>query len=260
MGWEIEHDYGERVHILDDAFLLTALARLSSPDSNRQEVLSLLRSVNQGLITAAVGRELNAIGAEIPTRMNEAHPGLGVYSGKVFDPAQKVVVCDVVRGGILPSQLCFELLTGVLPDENVRLDHLTMSRTTDDAGQVTGVDLSGSKIGGSVEDSILIIPDPMGATGSTALRALQFYQERFGNPAKVLCLPTICTPEFLSAVLDAHPGLVVYTARLDRGLSDPEVLRCKPGERWKEERGLDEHSYIVPGAGGMGELLNNSWC
>ena len=260
MGWEIEHDYGERVHILDDAFLLTALSRLSSPASSRQEVLALLRSVNHGLITAAVGRELGAINAEIPTRMNEAHPGRGVYAGKVFDPDQKVVVVDVVRGGILPSQLCFELLTAVLPDANVRLDHLTMSRTTDEDGQVTGVDLSGSKIGGTVEGSTLIIPDPMGATGSTAVRALEFYREKFGDPAKVLCLPTICTPEFLRAALDVHPELVVYTARLDRGLSSPEVLRCKPGERWDEERGLDEHSYIVPGAGGMGELLNNSWC
>ncbi len=260
MGGEIEHKYGEQVHILDDAFMLTALARLSSPESNRQEVLSLLRSVNQTLITTAVGRELRTVGAEIPTRMNEIHAGHGVYRGKVFDLEQKIVVVDVVRGGILPSQLCFELLTSVLPDANVRLDHLTMSRTTDSSGQVTGVDLSGSKIGGSVDGSIMIIPDPMGASGGTALRALAFYEERFGTPEKILCLPTICTPEFLKAVSNLHPNVSVYTARLDRGLSSPEVLATTPGERWDEERGLDEHSYIVPGAGGMGEILNNSWC
>lgn len=260
MSWEIEHKYGEQVHILDDAFLLTALARLSSPESNRQEVLALLRSVNQTLITTAVGRELKQVSAEIPTRMNELHPGQGVYSGKVLDPEQKVVVVDVIRGGILPSQLCFELLTTVLPDENVRLDHLTMSRTTDETGNVTGVDLSGSKIGGTVEGSTMIIPDPMGASGRTALRALAFYEERFGTPEKILCLTTICTPEFLKAVNNLHPNVAVYTARLDRGLSSSEVLRAMPGERWDEERGLDDQSYIVPGAGGMGEILNNSWC
>jgi uracil phosphoribosyltransferase len=29
--------------------------------------------------------------------------------------------------------------------------------------------------------------------------------------------------------------------------------------RWDEERGLDDHHYIVPGAGGVGEVLNNAW-
>jgi uracil phosphoribosyltransferase len=37
------------------------------------------------------------------------------------------------------------------------------------------------------------------------------------------------------------------------------VLQCEPGERWDEERGLTDLGYIVPGAGGVGELLNNSW-
>ena len=26
-----------------------------------------------------------------------------------------------------------------------------------------------------------------------------------------------------------------------------------------EERGLNDHQYIVPGAGGVGEILNNAW-
>ena len=36
-------------------------------------------------------------------------------------------------------------------------------------------------------------------------------------------------------------------------LSAPDVLETVPGERWDEERGLNERSYIVPGAGGLGE-------
>ena len=39
-----------------------------------------------------------------------------------------------------------------------------------------------------------------------------------------------------------------------------EVLETLPGERWDEERGLNEMGYIVPGAGGFGEVMNNSWC
>jgi uracil phosphoribosyltransferase len=32
-----------------------------------------------------------------------------------------------------------------------------------------------------------------------------------------------------------------------------------PGTYPDEERGLNDVQYIVPGAGGMGELLTNSW-
>ena len=47
--------------------------------------------------------------------------------------------------------------------------------------------------------------------------------------------------------------------RLDRGLSAPEVLQTAPGERWDEERGLDDKQYIVPGGGGFGEIMNNAY-
>jgi uracil phosphoribosyltransferase len=42
-------------------------------------------------------------------------------------------------------------------------------------------------------------------------------------------------------------------------LSPADVLQTVPGTRWAEERGLTDHQYIVPGAGGLGEVLNNSW-
>jgi uracil phosphoribosyltransferase len=165
----------------------------------------------------------------------------------------------LIRAGIVPSQVCFELLTALLTTENVRLDHLTMARMSDADGNVTGVDLSGSKIGGPVDGAVLILPDPMGATGKTTERVLRHYHESFGRPSKVIALPMIATPEYLRAVLE-FDDLVVYTARLDRGMSDPDVLGTVPGAHWDRERGLDEKSYIVPGAGGMGEVINNSWC
>jgi uracil phosphoribosyltransferase len=192
--------------------------------------------------------------------MAEEYPEQGVYRGAVLDPTTTVVIVDIVRGGIVPSQTCFEMLCSVLPSERVRLDHLSMQRIADEQGRVTGVDLSGSKIGGTVEGSILLLPDPMGATGSTTKRAIDHYAERYGRPARVVAMPMIATPEYLRAVLDHVDDLVVYTARLDRGLSPPEVLAATPGTHWEREVGLSEHGYIVPGAGGMGEVLNNSWC
>jgi uracil phosphoribosyltransferase len=66
------------------------------------------------------------------------------------------------------------------------------------------------------------------------------------------------TPEYLQLVRERHPQVQVFALRLDRGLSAPEVLGTAPGTV-ELERALTDHGYIVPGGGGFGELLNNSW-
>lgn len=260
-GWEHAHGYGPRVHILDNPYLEGALARLGSPQARLHEVLSLVRTVYETLLVLAT-REFPRVPDTVETRMAAKHPEAGLLRASVFDPLVRIVVCDVIRAGMIPSQVCFERLMSVMPDECVRLDHLSMSRVTDAEGHVTGVDLSGSKIGGSVDGAILLVPDPMGATGGTTVRALEHYLEHHGRPARVVLLPMIATPEFLRRVLDRFEDLdlAIYAARLDRGLSPPEVLATPPGTHWSRERGLDDASYIVPGAGGMGEVLNNAWC
>jgi uracil phosphoribosyltransferase len=259
-GWEIEHCYGERVHILHNLHLLTLLARLSSKDARHPEMVGILRTVYRGLLITAAGNEFPASYAEVPTRMAEHHPEHGVYRGPVVDPKLEVVVVDVIRAGIVPSQVCFEMLSSILRADNVRLDHVTMSRVSDDEGRVIGVDLSGSKIGGRVDGAIMILPDPMGATGATTVRAVHHYMEHWGTPGRIIAMPMIVTPEYLQRVTHEFENLVVYSARLDRGLSAPDVLASVPGTYWGRERGLDDNGYIVPGAGGMGEVLNNSWC
>jgi uracil phosphoribosyltransferase len=67
------------------------------------------------------------------------------------------------------------------------------------------------------------------------------------------------TPEAIRKVAEQCPGVRLYAGRLDRGLSSERALAAAPGEFADEERGLNDVQYIVPGAGGMGELLTNSW-
>ena len=76
---------------------------------------------------------------------------------------------------------------------------------------------------------------------------------------KYIALHCIVTPEYLSNVTKAHPDLIVYAVRLDRGLSSDKVLGSIPGEFWSEERGLNDQHYIVPGGGGFGEVMNNAY-
>jgi len=257
---EEPHHYGPRVHLVGDPWSATALARMGSPGIGHTELLASLRSAYVRLCQTALARELKSVTTAVPTRMAAAHPTAGVWRGTALDPDQRVVVIDIVRGGIVPSQVCFEELTRVLPLDALRLDHLIMARVVGADGHVSGVDLGGSKVGGSIAGATVVIPDPMGATGSTVRLALEHLEAHYGAPAKWVLLPMMATPEYLRAVLADDPRTVVWTLRVDRGLSPAEVLAATPGLHWARERGLDDHDYIVPGAGGVGEVLNHSWC
>ena len=135
-----------------------------------------------------------------------------------------------------------------------------MARVLDEASKVIGARIHGSKIGGDVDDAILLFPDPMGATGGSICTALASYkEERMGTPRKTIAAHLIVTPEYVRRVSSQHPGIIVYALRLDRGLSPPEVFDTVPGTLRDAERGLDDRQYIVPGGGGFGELMNNAY-
>lgn len=255
-----EHAYGERVHLHGDAWSLASLARVSSPEISQTELYGVVRSLYAGLLARVMAQESPTIETEVSTRMAAVHGEKGAWQGTVVDPGQNVVVVDIVRGGMVPAQTCFEELARVLPIERLRLDHLIMSRRSDEAGRVVGADLSGSKVGGGIEGALVLVPDPMGATGTTLVTAIEHLIEAHGKPAAFVCMPLISTPEFIRTVTTQVPSAVVHTYRVDRGSSSSEVQAQVPGTRWDEESGLDEHGYIVPGAGGLGEVLNNSWC
>ena len=78
-----------------------------------------------------------------------------------------------------------------------------------------------------------------------------------GPPAKIITMNLIVAAEFIRTVRATHPEVVIYAYRVDRGLSDPDVLASVPGTYPDRERGLNDLQYIVPGAGGLGEVINN---
>lgn len=255
----LAHRYGPNVTLLDDNWLLSLLARVGSPETGTEVLPALVRTAYQHLGRSVLAHEFPVVHDRIATRMVATEPR-AFYEGPRLCQRTKLVICAVIRAGILPSQTCYELACEVLPAANVRLDFLNLSRTTDAGGRVTGVRLEGSKIGGSVEDAVVLVPDPMGATGSTVARVVDAYRELAGGePRAIVAAHLMVTPEAIARVTACCPGVRIWAGRLDRGLSPKEVLKTVPGTHPELERGLNDVDYIVPGAGGMGELLTNSW-
>ena len=84
-----------------------------------------------------------------------------------------------------------------------------------------------------IEDKLVIVVDPMLATGGSACDALQLLKDRGCKNIKFMAI--IGAPEGVSRVAEAHPDVKIYVSTLDR---------C-----------LNEHGYILPGLGDAGDRL-----
>lgn len=255
----VDHAYGPKVHLLSFPYPMSLLARLCADSTTQPEVNTLVARLYDWLLAEVASRELVVEPTVVDTRMR-AHNAEGVYQGERLRPDQRVVVVDIARAGMLPALRFYEGLNHLLDPACVRQDHVIASRVADDAGRVVGVRVDATKIGGSVEGATVFLPDPMAATGTSVSAVIRRYLDQLGGrPRKVVGVHLIVTPEYLREITQAFPEVEIYAVRLDRGLSAAGVLASRPGARWGEERGLNDHQYIVPGGGGFGEIMNNAW-
>lgn len=89
------------------------------------------------------------------------------------------------------------------------------------------------KLPPDISDRIVILVDPMLATGGSAVDALHMLKQRGCKHIRFMCL--VAAPEGVKKVQEAHPDVDIYTASLDECLND--------------------HAYIVPGLGDAGDRI-----
>jgi uracil phosphoribosyltransferase len=253
----LEHAYGDRVTFLHNPFALSLMHRIGHPDCVQPELGDLVRLGYQYLCAETFSLNLRFSAQRVPTRMQALTPA-GVYHGDCFE-AQPIVSVAIARAGIVPSEVCFRMGAALLGVESIRQDHFAMARQTNEADEVIGVSVSGEKIGGDIEGATVLLPDPMGATGGSIDHAIRYYKQSVeGTARRFIAMFLTCTPECVKRLVEAHDDVHIVALRLDRGVSSPEALAEKPGVLTSES-GLTPTQYIVPGAGGVGEVLNNSF-
>lgn len=249
-----EHHYGPNFHLIDDPFLQTLLTELCKVKTTQPQINRLVQLMYNGLIVHTANALFPKTKANVTTRMGE------VLTAETLAFDTKAVTVNLARAGTYPSHICYEYLHWFLNAENVRQDHIFAARNTDSTETVTGTNLGSFKIGGSIDSSYVLFPDPMGATGGTIKTAIEYYQSQVQGMAKgYIALHLIVTPEYLKTIQQIKASLQVFALRVDRGLSPAHVLKSPLGLYWDQEKGLNDKQYIIPGAGGLGELLNNSF-
>lgn len=89
------------------------------------------------------------------------------------------------------------------------------------------------KLPNDIGERIVIVVDPMLATGGSASDAISMLKAKGVNSIRLMCL--VAAPEGVAKVQADHPDVDIYTAALDEK--------------------LNEHAYIVPGLGDAGDRL-----
>ena len=89
------------------------------------------------------------------------------------------------------------------------------------------------KLPADIDKRLIVVVDPMLATGGSAIDAITQIKASSGKQIKFLCL--IAAPEGIEALTKAHPDVEIYCANVDE---------C-----------LNERCYIVPGLGDAGDRI-----
>jgi len=159
--------------------------------------------------------------ATVRTRDVSVDTPLGPAPGKAID--RDVVVVPVLRAGLGMLDAVLELV----PDASVGHIGLQRDEMTAIASQYY------SKLPARLDQSDVLMIDPMLATGGSAMAALQLLRDAGAAQVRVVCI--VAAPEGIETVERSHPDVKIFTPVVDRG--------------------LNEHKFIVPGLGDFGDSL-----
>jgi uracil phosphoribosyltransferase len=158
---------------------------------------------------------------DVPTVESTVHTPLGPSPCRRINA--DVVVAPVLRAGLgmLPGFL--ELVP------NARVGHLGLQRDE----RTAAASQYYAKLPKDLEQSYVLLIDPMLATGGSALAALDVLTRAGARQLRLVCI--VAAPEGVAAVEAAYPSVPIFTPAVDRE--------------------LNAHKFIVPGLGDFGDRL-----
>ena len=201
------------VHIVDHPLVHDALVQLRDKETTPEHFRRAATRISVLLAAEAL--------RDAPhTRVTVQTP-IGPAPGRRLKP--DIVVVPVLRAGLGMLDAVLELV----PD--ARVGHIGLQRD-----ELTAVaSRYYSKLPTRLNNSYVLMIDPMLATGGSANHAIALVKEAGAKDVRLVCV--VAAPEGVAAVNEAHPDVPIYAAALDRELNDKK--------------------YICPGLGDFGDRL-----
>lgn len=202
------------VTVVDHPLVQHKLSIMRNRETSTASFRRLLREISL-LLCYEVTRDLELTTTRIDTPLEPMDAP--ILEGK------KLVFASVLRAGN-------GLLDGMLDlVPAARVAHVGLYRDHDTLEAVEYF----FKAPSDLEDRLIIVVDPMLATGNSSIAAVDKLKERGATNIRFLCL--LAAPEGIDNFAKAHPDVPVFTASIDSH--------------------LNEKGYIVPGLGDAGDRM-----
>lgn len=202
------------LHIVDHPLVQHKLTIMRQTETGSKDFRQLLNEIAL-LMGYEVTRDLPLCDIEIETPITK-------MTGKTIE-GKKLAIVPILRAGLG----MVDGLLNLLPVAKV--GHIGLYRDPDTHTPVVYY----CKLPDDIDERLVIVTDPMLATGGSAADAISMLKEKGCKNIKLMCL--VAAPEGVAKVQLEHPDVDIYTASLDEKLND--------------------HAYIVPGLGDAGDRL-----
>jgi uracil phosphoribosyltransferase len=201
------------VHLVDHPLVQDTLLILRNERTDASSFRRMATRISVLLAVEAL-RDLPTVPATVITPMGKA-------DGRRI--GADVVVVPVLRSGLGMLDAVLELIP------SARVGHIGLQRdeTTAVASQYY------AKLPQGLEDSYVLMIDPMLATGGSAAAALDLLQRAGARNIRILCI--VAAPEGIALIERRFPDIRIFTPVIDQG--------------------LDDRKFIVPGLGDFGDRL-----
>lgn len=201
------------VHLITHPFVHDALATLRDASTPPDIFRRVARRMSL-LIAAEVLKE-------IPTVDGTVETPLGTAFARRVDA--RVTLVPVLRAGLGMIDGILDLLP------STRVGHIGLQRdeTTAEAMRYY------VKLPPDLARDVVLITDPMLATGGSAVAAIELLREAGARDLRFVCI--VAAPEGIAAIERRFPDVPIYTPVVDRE--------------------LNAHKFIVPGLGDFGDRL-----
>lgn len=199
---------------LDNPIIAHKLAQLRNKNTPSQLFRELVHEISMMMIYE-VGREFKSHEITIETPITSCRV-------KVLNE-KKFVVVPIIRAGLAMAEGVLKILSGA------SVGHIGLYRDEKTHKPIEYY----SKMPPNLSEKILLVTDPMLATGGSASAALQMLKDKGAQKIIFMCI--VAAPQGIEKISTEHPDVSLYTAAIDIG--------------------LNENCYIIPGLGDAGDRI-----
>ncbi len=204
----------ENVIIMKHPLITHKISRLRDKNTGTNEFRALVEE-----IAMLMGYEALS---DLPTEEIEVETPIETCKTEVI-AGRKLAIVPILRAGLgMVSGI-----TALVPTAKIGHIGLYRDETTHEPQEYY------CKLPDPISERLIVVTDPMLATGGSAVEAVNFIKQHGGKNIKFLCI--IAAPEAVKRFHEAHPDVQLYVGHLDRE--------------------LNKDAYICPGLGDAGDRI-----